>query len=336
MKTVTVGASNAISKIQSIYPDNYHIKLDYTKEFFEDNLLSVNDLYHIQNADVCFLFGTWGSKNEKRQWHPENNLRRQAWLENVNTFFTGIFQLYNKKFIVFETGTLCRIRSAISGSSHWKDEKPLYYRMGLNHWTYGKTTFCKPSSDRLSLFIDQNKHYEKQLTEQLYNHQWKNNENGAIMICPGLENDPTATMPIKEFVDNTYRTLREFTDRKIIVKPHPHTRVDFSKYETVYTVKTPAWDKPALKKIASELYCAVLDNSTSIFELTFLGVPCFTSKANFGYKLGNNNLSKINDIHYNTPEQMREWYNEMAHTEFLLAELENESIKKYIEELVNG
>ena len=73
--------------------------------------------------------------------------------------------------------------------------------------------------------------------------------------------------------------------------------------------------KTPLKNLKERLYCAVLDNSTSIFELTFLGIPCFTSSANFGYKLKNNDLSKIEDIYYADKYEMKQWYNEMAHTE---------------------
>ena len=66
-----------------------------------------------------------------------------------------------------------------------------------------------------------------------------------------------------------------------------------------------------------------------------MGIFCFTTKANFGYKLGNNDLTKINDIYYETPEKMREWYNEMANTEFLVYEFREDTILDYIEEMLN-
>ena len=301
----------------------------YGEDFFSKNLLSIKDLYEIQNADVALFFGTWGSTFDKRQWHPQNNLRRQAWLENINTFFTNVLDSYDKKYIVFETGSLCRIRSAITGTTHWKDETPYYYRMGLNHWTYGRGKFCKPKEDRLEKFITENPKVKKHLSNQFYNHQWKNNNDGFIVICPGLENDPTSTKPAEQFVQDSYNEIRKYTDRPIKVKPHPKSSIDYSNYE-----KIP--DTTNFKNLSGKMYCAVLDNSTSIFELTFLGIPCFTSSANFGYKLGNSDLSKINDINYNTPEQMKEWYNEMAHTEFTLDEIGNDKILKKIEELIDG
>ena len=58
------------------------------------------------------------------------NIRIQAY-RKINTFFTNILNSYNKKFIVFETGTLCRIRNTMSdvNGMSWKDSTPLYYRM---------------------------------------------------------------------------------------------------------------------------------------------------------------------------------------------------------------
>ena len=90
----------------------------------------------------------------------------------------------------------------------------------------------------------------------------------------------------------------------------------------------------SLKDLAPLLYCAVLDNSTSIFELTMLGIPCFTTSANFGYKLGNTDLSKINDIYYCDEDTMQKWWNEMCHTEFRENEFRDSMILDYIQELV--
>jgi len=333
VRTVTIGGSKVVEKIRLLYPSNYHVNVNYSENFFEKNLITVRDLYKIQHADVCFIYGTWGSKNRNRVWHPVNNVRRQAWLENINTFFTSLFKLYNKKFIVLETGTLCRIRNAFVGAEGmlWKKTRPIYYRMALNHWTYGKAKFCKPTSDRLSQYYKNNPAFD--MNEQLNSHTWKNNLNGDIIICPGLENDPTATKPVEQFVLDTYNELKKYTDKNIIIKPHPGSKIDYLEViggDVEIIEKTKAY-----KDIADNLYCAVLDNSTSIFELTFLGIPCFTSSANFGYKLGNNDLSKVNNIHYNTSEQMKEWYNEMAYTEFSEHEFRTGNVKNSIEELVN-
>jgi len=335
IKTVTFGQSNSISKMRdALTVKNGFFNYDIPIQYNDNKVINMKDLYYINNCDVVLFFGTFGSKHPKRQWQPDTQNRRQAWLETINSFISKYCKYINKKIIVFETGTLCRIRQSISGTSHWKDEKPYYYRMGLNHWTYGKAKFANPKKDILKKYFINNPNYESLLSKQFYNHQWKNNKDGYILICPGLENDPTATKPIDQFVEETYNEIRKYTNRKIIVKPHPHTRIDFSKYETIHNKLEPGWNKLSFKNLADKIYCAVLDNSTSIFELTFLGIPCFTNKANFGYKLKNNNLSNIENIHYCTPEEMKEWYNEMAHTEFTLNEIGTNEHLEIIKEML--
>ena len=335
IKTVTFGQSNSISKMRdALTVKNGFFNYDIPIQYNDNKVINMKDLYYINNCDVVLFFGTFGSKHPKRQWQPDTQNRRQAWLETINSFISKYCKSINKKIIVFETGTLCRIRQSISGTSHWKDEKPYYYRMGLNHWTYGKAKFANPKKDILKKYFINNPNYESLLSKQFYNHQWKNNKDGYILICPGLENDPTATKPIDQFVEETYNEIRKYTNRKIIVKPHPHTRIDFSKYETIHNKLEPGWNKLSFKNLADKIYCAVLDNSTSIFELTFLGIPFFTNKANFGYKLKNNNLSNIENIHYCTPEEMKEWYNEMAHTEFTLNEIGTNEHLEIIKEML--
>jgi len=164
--------------------------------------------------------------------------------------------------------------------------------------------------------------------QQLLGHRWRSNPQGKICIFVGLENDPTSTMPGSQFVKTSVEKIRQHTDREIVIKPHPLSQFHPDGYNVLS-------NKITIKKLSQMLYCAVLDNSTSIFELTYMGIPCFTTKANFGHKLGNNDLTKINDIYYETPEKMREWYNEMANTEFLVYEFREDTILDYIEEMLN-
>lgn len=306
----------------------HQIPIKHEEDYFNNTMMTYNNLWNIQTSDAICLFGTWGSDNKNRQWHPKTNKRRQAYINQVNKFFVDVANSYDTKVIVFETATMSRCRQALSGNKHWKDENPKYYRMGLNHWTYGPAKFCRPKSmNRLEKFIIDNSNYTDQLTEQFYHHKWKNNKDGKIVIMTGLENDPTSTMPGPEFVEKSVAEIRKHTDKEILIKPHPMSDYE-SKHHTMLNKHM------SLKDLAPLLYCAVLDNSTSIFELTMLGIPCFTTSANFGYKLGNIDLSKINDIYYSDEDTMQKWWNEMCHTEFRENEFKDSMIFDYIQELV--
>ena len=72
----------------------YKINIGHHKEangdvsFFEDPILTYTDLWNIQTSDAIVIFGTWGSVDQNRIWHPTNNKRRQAWLNNIVEFFS--------------------------------------------------------------------------------------------------------------------------------------------------------------------------------------------------------------------------------------------------------
>jgi hypothetical protein len=76
----------------------------------------------------------------------------------------------------------------------------------------------------------------------------------------------------------------------------------------------------------NDIYCAVLDSSTSIFELTELGIPTITTIHSFGSLLGNTDLTKVENLEYKSKSKVLEWFEKMASTEFLLSEFNNEKI----------
>ena len=128
--------------------DHHIIPYKHEEKFFKKPLLTALDLWHIQTSDVVTLFGAVIATIIIVK-HPVTNTRRQAFVNETNGFFVGIAKMYNVPVLCFETATLSRIRQTISGRTHWKDENPKYYRMGINHWTYDKATFLKPTRDRL-------------------------------------------------------------------------------------------------------------------------------------------------------------------------------------------
>jgi hypothetical protein len=153
----------------------------------------------------------------------------------------------------------------------------------------------------------------------VFNHQWKNNKDGYIVILPGLEDDPTSSVRVDKFVANAVKTIRQYTDRKIIVKAHPHSKLTYENLD----VKVMTGSN-RLVDLAKDIYCAVLDSSTSVFELTELGIPAITTEHSFGMLLGNTDLSKIENLHYASSEEVLNWYEQMASTEFLMSEFADE------------
>ena len=89
-----------------------------------------------------------------------------------------------------------------------------------------------------------------------------------------------------------------------------------------------------LNSIIDKVYCGVLGESTSIFQLINLGIPCITSQYNFGVELKNTNIDKIEDLYYATPKELLDWYKMVSYTEFTIQEFDSPLIFPYIKELI--
>ena len=329
MRFVTIGATKTINHIRSAIANSGNECYDIPLVPQNTDLLNFIDLYEINNCDAVIIFGTWGSDFDKRQWHPTNNLRRQAWLNDLNTLIANYCKSINKPLIVMETSTLSRIRLLYSRNTNWKEIYPRYYRVGLNHWTYGLATFCKAKdTKRLEVLINQ----FPAMKEQILRHKWNNNKDGYILICPGLENDPTSIIPVDQFVKNSIEDIRKVTDRKICIKPHPFTELDFSDLGVEIIDK-----EKSIQDISPEVYCCIIDSSTSIFEIITLGIPCITSTNSFGAPLKNTEINNIENLYYANEKEVLEWYTEMSYTEYTIQQIQHPNmITRWIKELVNG
>ena len=203
--------------------------------------------------------------------------------------------------------------------------------MGLNHWVFSKTKWCKPIKDRLEKNLKLIEDANNIKFTNVFNHKWKNNKNGYVLILPGLEDDPTSSIPVAEFVAQTVHWIKQVTDRKIVVKAHPHSKLTYNDLD-VEVLTGPS----KIVDLTKDVYCAILDSSTSIFELTELGIPTITTEHSFGVGLGNTDYTKIEDLYYASKEEVLKWFEQMASTEFLLGEFNNEEfILPRIEELLN-
>lgn len=299
-------------------------------------LFDETDFHKLKNSDAIVTFGTWGSNHPSRQWNQENASRNKQGLKDlVNQFAEKMAKGFDKPHIVTETGTYSRLRANYAFPT--SKGRPRYYRMGLNHWVYGKAQWLDKKYfdfDRHTQFKDQFEiNYEVSVPRT---HAWQNNttKNGKIFIIPGLEHDPTSTVRPDLWVKETINELRNHTKRKIVIKSHPLSGIDFvgiaDEYQSVSVAKPGR-----LQDFYDQMYCAVIDNSTSVFELVDYGIPVFCDRFSFGAGLGNIDLSHINKIKYASESQYTNWEVAMSHTEFSVSEWNSPEIYTYIKKLIN-
>jgi len=274
--------------------------------------------WHMKSSDFFLNNGTFGSKHPKRQWLPNAENHKMAVMNHRNEMVNMFAKHFNKNIIHLESATLSRMKCNYI-NKFYKQIAPRFYRMGLNHWVFSHTKWCKPIKGRLEKNLKLIEEENKFTFKNVFNHQWKNNKDGYIVILPGLEDDPTSSIPVAEFVAQTVHWIKKATNRKIVVKAHPHSKLTYENLGVeVMTGPTRLTD------LAKDLYCAVLDSSTSIFELTELGIPTITTQHSFGVGLGNTDYTKIENLHYASSEEVLKWYEQMASTEFLMSEFADE------------
>lgn len=336
MKIIKFDNTKAAQAIEKALPNHKFIDLSGKKEF------TYEDIYHIKTCDFMMNYGTFGSTHPTRQWSPETDKRgdgyerKFAHFEFRNSIANMFAKHFNKPLIVFESATLSRVKNNYD-NRHFKLIQPRFYRMGLGHWVWKHTKWCKPTKGRLEEKIKEIELYNPSFKiKNIFNHQWKNNKNGYILILPGLEDDPTSSVPVDKWVETSVRKIRKHTNRKIVIKAHPVSKLTYDNLKEIKNLEIYTGKDKTIGDMAKDTYCGVLDSSTSIFQLIELGIPTFTTQFSFGFPLGNSDLSKIENINYANSNNVYNWYNDMISTEFTMEELESPSIISKIEELING
>jgi len=313
MKIVKFDKSKAPTAIANALKENHEI-IDLS----DVDSFNYEHFWHMKTSDFFLNNGTFGSTHPKRQWLPDADNHKMAVMNHRNEMVNMFAKHFNKKIIHLESATLSRMKCNYD-NRFYKQIPPRFYRMGLNHWVFSHTKWCKPIKGRLEKNLKLIEEENKFTFKNVFNHQWKNNKDGYIVILPGLEDDPTSSIRVDKFVANAVKTIRQYTERKIIVKAHPHSKLTYDNLD----VKVMTGSN-RLVDLAKDIYCAVLDSSTSVFELTELGIPAITTEHSFGMLLGNTDYSKIEDLHYASSEEVLNWYEQMASTEFLMSEFADE------------
>lgn len=309
----------------------------------DQTFLLDQDHYELETSDAIITWGTWGSSHSTRQWYPGNcynSNNKQGYKDSVNRLATRLAAGYNIPHLVSETATLSRLRMNYLDARKLKSVNPVYYRLGRSHWTYKKATWPviqKNKASKLEKFAEEFRS-EYGFDLNFKNHKWRNQkkDHSKIFILPGLEHDPTSTEPPEQWVTKSIDKIRKITDRTIVVKPHPLTEIKYRKIINGYKNVDLLTEPTKIKNLAAKMYCAVVDNSTSVFELLDLGIPVFCSVENFAADFGNTNLDNIEKINYASKRKYHNWAQRMSCTEFSVHEWNSADIFEYIRYLVNA
>jgi len=291
---------------------------------------------YFYDADAIVLNGTWGSDLRKQLHIPpdfsydrvssgelqQKYKLRSAVLDVLNSHWVDLARKHDKKIVVFESRTISRAED-----NYRKTDHKANIRISLDSWVYEHGKWLTPEDFNILRTIN---------AERLYDHSWNVNKCGSIYIFTGLEIDPTSTMPINEFLESSIKTIRKHTERRIKIKIHPASKMQkeyqylTKKYKNIKFLSS----KQNIREMYEDMYCAVINNSTSIFELIDAGIPTYCADENFGRDLNNTNLNTINNPYLASKKEVLRWVKNMSCTEIPTTYFETGQASYYVEKLI--
>ena len=162
----------------------------------------------------------------------------------------------------------------------------------------------------------------------LFNHKllpWKQSGN-VIVICGQHHNSHQwrENPGMKSYFKNCIEEIRRYTDKPIVIRPHPRNIVHnfpVEKYKHV-RVNLPkrdwgTYDDTDFKKILKSTWAVVNHSSNPAMEAVIHGIPVFVSEKSLCHDVGNTDLSDI--MHPAMPARQN-WANRLAYTEWFTEE----------------
>lgn len=138
---------------------------------------------------------------------------------------------------------------------------------------------------------------------------WKKKGRNILVVTPSEKPCKFYGINAAEWVENTVNTLKQHTDRPIIVRSKAPLRIDRSLRNTIY------------EQLDNNIFALVTYNSIAAVEAVAYGIPAFTLAPNAASSLCLTDLSKIENPYYPDAEEVRRLCCYLAYGQFNNEEL---------------
>lgn len=215
-------------------------------------------------------------------WHGRMSANKNVW----DTFIKQ-----NKKVIVLEVGALFR-------GTTWK--------VGIN------------GINRDATFPKGNNNSDRATQFGLELKPW-NTDGSKIVICTQHDKSEQWTnMPtINQWVSNMINDIRAYTDKEIIIRPHPRCKINIPGVTVQAPKQIPGtYDDFDLE--FDDVYAVVNWSSNPATQAVMAGIPVYTGPSSLAWDVSIKDLQNINDpkLHDRT-----QWLNNLAYTEWSVPEI---------------
>jgi hypothetical protein len=272
-------------------------------EKFVYSLKGENVVFNEMNPDVD-VYVIWSIL-----WHGRMKNNQKIW---------NYAKLHDKPVVVFEVGVFHR---------------GITFRIGIN------------GINRDGIFCNENSPTDRIGKMNVVTHPWKRFGGKYIVICGqhGLSEQRVGEKNQVDYMIETIETLRKYTDRDIIVRPHPRFKIDKNMIPTVrnnvrieYPEKIEhSYDDFDFKRVLAKAYAVINYSSNTGIESVFNGVPAFVSSHSFCYPLGNTDLK---DIEFPEYESRKQFLADLSYTEWYVDEIEKgipwKKLRPKLEEMI--
>ena len=215
-------------------------------------------------------------------WHGRMSANKKVW---------DHFKKQNKKVIVLEVGALFR-------GTTWK--------VGID------------GINRDATFPDGNNNNDRAEQLGLKLKPWNTNGSKIIMCTQHDKSQQWQDMPpIQQFVSDMVRGVQMWTDREIIVRPHPRCKISIPGIEVQTPKQIPGtYDDFDLQ--FEDVYAVINWSSNPATQAVINGIPVFTGQSSLAWDMSMKSLTNINNPQLPDREQ---WLNNLAYTEWSVPEI---------------
>lgn len=145
---------------------------------------------------------------------------------------------------------------------------------------------------------------------------------GSKIVVAAPDEKPCKFYNVKldEWIEQTVATLKQHTDRPIVVRQRAPKRIDRIQTDTLAQALTNA-------------HALVTFNSNAATESILLGVPVFTLAPNAAGPVGLQDLTQIETPYYPNSDKLYAWASSLAYGQVHITEMKNGSALRIIEEI---
>lgn len=205
-----------------------------------------------------------------------------------------IYQCWKDKrdFYYMDTGYFGNERTA-SNPNGWK----YWHRIVKNNLQHGE--IIKRPDDRF-------KHFGKKFQP------WKKIGTKILIAAPDEKPCKFYGTTQEEWVNTTVETIKQYTDRPVVVRERAKNRID----RVVHNTLQEALD--------DDVFALVTFNSVAAIESIFHGIPAFTlAPANAASPVSLQDLSKIENPYYPDADKLYAWGCHLSYGQYHISELKN-------------